>query len=626
MSITQTESVTRSPLAARGAIAWPWLAALIAWTLFLSCYDLGGGAAFEQTDCWVAQTAREMQASGRWLVPQFSGEIRLHKSPGAYWAVMLASKLLGGPVDEVAARLPNALAVVMLVAAVFLFTRSLAGDRAAIFAGFAASSSVLCLYGSHKAASDVGLTALCTVALMCWWVAANSDPSWPWRGALWCMAYLAAGLGMLHKLPMPIIHVALPVACYVVLRRRWSVLASWWHVLGIVLFLLPWVPWVAAILKTEPQAIVRWRTETLDRFTGDLPLAQEQAHWQYYLLYLVPPLFWTVPYTLSLPGAFRRAFTAGESRLRDGLQFMVICFVSQLAFLTLSVGKESRYLMPAIPPLFVLLGCELARFFHTESDVPSRRVRWSVRAVWVFVPMVLLAGLLALRKWAKADQVYSFAQVWPAYLVAVAIFAAGACTAAWLYQRRSGNASFAVLVMTMWAMWLWMWPRLLPMMANQAPSIDAARQIVTRLPADMQAKLKFVGSQDAQLIWYGNLRIPRVLQFMDQVAKEGGKRSQAAEERAVAEAMIRDLASSEPVLLVSPRFYYVRFLREAPAALAAQGQAMPRTYVWLESSVGAKAKRTVVFGNQPPPWPEPEVFTGPAQTNGANPKDVQPGT
>lgn len=41
---------------------WGWFLALVGWTALVCFYDLDGGARFEPTDCWVAQTAREMQA------------------------------------------------------------------------------------------------------------------------------------------------------------------------------------------------------------------------------------------------------------------------------------------------------------------------------------------------------------------------------------------------------------------------------------------------------------------------------------------------------------------------------------------------------------------------------------
>ena len=49
-----------------------WLVALLGWTVLLCFYDLDGGPRFEPIDCWVAQTAREMQDAGDWLVPRFA--------------------------------------------------------------------------------------------------------------------------------------------------------------------------------------------------------------------------------------------------------------------------------------------------------------------------------------------------------------------------------------------------------------------------------------------------------------------------------------------------------------------------------------------------------------------------
>ena len=128
----------RPPLSPTG---WAWFAALIGWSVLVSFYDLPGGAALTTTDCWVAQTSREMLEAGEWIVPRFSGELRLQKSPGAYWATMLISKLRGAPVDEFSVRAPNAVFCVAIVAVVFWLARRIYGERAAVFAGFVTASS-----------------------------------------------------------------------------------------------------------------------------------------------------------------------------------------------------------------------------------------------------------------------------------------------------------------------------------------------------------------------------------------------------------------------------------------------------------------------------------------------------
>ena len=57
----------------------------------------------------VVETAREMLASGDWLLPRLNGELRLQKPPLAYW-LTAASYRASGRVDEFTARLPAALA------------------------------------------------------------------------------------------------------------------------------------------------------------------------------------------------------------------------------------------------------------------------------------------------------------------------------------------------------------------------------------------------------------------------------------------------------------------------------------------------------------------------------------
>ncbi|NUQ51035.1 MAG: hypothetical protein HUU27_14090, partial [Phycisphaerae bacterium] len=99
---------------------------LLAGTTLVCFYDLSGGAGFDPPDAWVAQTAREMSESTDWrgyVVPRFSGETRLQKSPGPYWAVLLASRGLGRPVDEFTARLPTAVLAVGLVAVIYWLAR-----------------------------------------------------------------------------------------------------------------------------------------------------------------------------------------------------------------------------------------------------------------------------------------------------------------------------------------------------------------------------------------------------------------------------------------------------------------------------------------------------------------------
>lgn len=623
MSLSEDQQVTDEPsMPDGGAIASEpalnarrmrpvtriWLIALIGWSLVMAFYHLEGGAEFEPTDCWVGQTAREMKERGAWLVPWFSDEIRLQKSPGPYWAVLLTSLFTQSEIDKAVTRVPNAIGAVILVLTVFWLTWHVAGDRAAIFAGFATASGALFLYWSHRGASDLGLASLCALSLACLWIGTSRCPPGRKQILLWLAGYFVAGLAMLYKMPMPLVCVGLPALVYVGVTWRWRIFASWWHVVGLLLFLLPWLPWVIAILLKEPTALAKWRLEYFYRFTGDLPNVEEQKHWKAYLIYVIPPLVYTLPYTLSLPGAFARTVRDDERVDRDGMLFMLIWFVSLLAFFTASVGKEMRYFLPALPPLYVLLGVELSDFFDSNRDVPHWKARAGAWAVWILVPTGLLGGLIGLGVWQEHDGRFAWGEVWPPYVVGVTLFAIGACVAAWLYQRRRRELSFAALVVTMWVAWIWIWAQLMPILASEAPFINIAHQLRDKLPAEYRPALKAIGSQDSRIIWYSDVRFPRIIDQLDLLEMQGGdKRDIVVEEQLVAEEMIRQLEADDPVLMVASRPHYVRFMIEAPRRLREQGRTMPETHLWMQTAFGKKYKHFIVFGNKKPPWPEPEL-------------------
>jgi len=602
-----------------GAAPWQpttlaWLCALTGWTLVLCFYDLGGGARFEPTDCWVAQTAREMYQGGGWrglLMPVFSGETRMQKSPGPYWAVMLTTWLRGrADVDEVSARIPSAAAAVLLVMTIFWLTRRIAGDRAAIFAGFAASASVLILYWSHRAASDLGLTAFTTIALAALWVAAEQEPPGRKRTALWLIGYLAAGLGMLYKLPMPLAVVGGPALVYVLVKRRWSLLGQRVHLWGLLLFLLPWLPWAIAVLLIEPTGLAKWKVEFWDRFTGDLPNVQGQRAWYYHFIYLVPPIVYCLPFSLSLPRAFWRIFRAPGGTDRNGLHFMLIWFVVLFAFFTAAAGKELRYFLPALPPLFVLLGIELSCFFDPARRANPIRDRIGAWAVWTLVPLGFVGGAFGVYRWYRRvgePEGFAWADVCQPYVVAAVIFTAGAALAAWLYRRRREHAAFATLVGTMWLTWCWVWSAAMPVFVSQRPFLDFAAQLRERITPALRNALRQIGSQDARIIWYSDCRFPRIIDQLELLRRQEHRRSLEREIELVGEEMVRQLSGDAPVLLVASRPHYVDFLVQAPARLAERGQTMPPVHLWLQTRWGPASRHFVIFGNRPPPWPEPHL-------------------
>ncbi len=659
--------------------AWGWLLALLGWTALLCFYDLDGGARFEPIDTWVSQTAREMLAEGDWLTPRFAGETRMQKSPGPYWAVMTTSIALDRPIDELTARVPNAFAALGLVLVVFWLTRRVAGDRAAIFAGFAMASSSFLLYWSHRGASDLGLTFFTTLSLAALWVGHESERPGVKRTLLTMLAYFAAGLGMLYKMPMPLVVCGLPVVVYLLYRADWAQLrwisrlfvfllllgasgaagyfvapqleaplnmvanaahlpnTAWagaavglgaacgfillmlnpwfWrnsligHGAGVLLFFAPWLPWAIAVALNEPAALDKWRVEFLDRYTGDLPNVEGQDDPRFLLMYLTMPLVYCLPYSLSLPMALWRGVRRDVRVSRPGMMFMVLWWSSLLLFFTSSTGKEWRYFLPALPPLFVLLGVELSVFF--DSFIERRKAWLGGIAVCVGVLAGGPAAVWTLhRYWQPVvgePSGFAWQDVWPPVVVVLSILCSGILLSTWLYLARRRSMSFGMLVGTMFGLWLWAWPQVMPIFLSQTEFVDLSRQMRERFNPAMRQDLRWIGSQDPRIIWNSGIAVPRLIDQLDLLERQGGERSLRRETQLYVEEMLRRLRADERVLFVSDINSYMSLMALAPPALAERGESMPPVHLWMAPTTGRLDRYYVIFGNQPRPddWPEP---------------------
>lgn len=582
----------------------PWLAALLGWTLILGFYDLGGGAAFEPIDAWVGQTAREMLASGDWLVPRFSGEIRLNKSPGAYWAVMLTSCAFSRPVDEFCTRFPGGVAgVVMTFAIVWLACRTV-GRRAAIYAGFAAASSIFFLSWTHRGSSDFGLAAICALSLAAFWEG-TLHPHTLKRGLFWMLAYLLAGVGMLYKMPMPLIGVGLPAVLFALLRGRWRVLFSPWHLLGIVLFAAVWAPWAYLMMGESAGSLDRWRIEFIDRFLGEAPNVQGVDPVKEFLVNLLVPLAFTFPFLLSIPAAVFRTLRERTSVSADAAFFLLIWPIAVYGVLLASSGKEVRYFLPALPPIFVMLGLELAVVFDHRIRELFDANRAAIVAIWLLGPIAMASGVWALLKNLAEDDSIGVRELAPWIIAVAALFGLGIVVSAALYWTCRRGSAFGCLVATMWLVFIVAWPTLMPRLITADHARELAGDLL-KLTKEEQAVLRFVGSQDPRVIWYGGIPIPRLVGQEEMQSLLAGRRALDEEERIYAARMIEKLLGDAPILLVIREPDFERFLRLAVNRDPRKEAILGHLNVWIHSGAAdRKSRQFLVLGNRPPSWPPP---------------------
>jgi len=357
----------------------------------------------------------------------------------------------------------------------------------------------------------------------------------------------------------------------------------------------------------------KWRVEYWDRITGALPNVQgQQREWQLYVLYLLMVFVFTAPWSLSVPSAIGRAFQSTHDVNRRGAWFLLIWFFSLLLFFEIAAGKETRYILPLLPPVFVLLGRELSRFFDPSRPTSPTLDKIGVWTVVVGLVAASVPSLLYLRK--KVNElsglgyaVYGWSEIWPPLVTTLVLFGGGAVLCAWLRARRREHAAFGALVAGMWLAWAFAWPALMPVLGTEKPFIDFALQIRDRLTPEQKKALRQVAQQDSRVIWYSDVRYPRVIDQLELLKRQGGKRDQLRERVEIATEMVNGLRSPDLALYVTELESYIVFTEGAGQVLAQRGESLPPYHVWIVGRVGRPDHRMIVFGNQRPPWESPAI-------------------
>jgi len=315
-------------------------AILIALAALLHIGTIGSGDLYSQTEGQYAGAAREMVETHQWLLPTNDGIPRLQKPPLLYWLIIVSFKLFG--INEAAARLPVALAVVASVALIFLIGEKLVD----YWRGFIAGLIYLSFCGTFLLARIVMpeplVSAFIAGAIFC---AVSGYQRRrhrrAWFAAFWiCSAFACLTKGLLG--------VVYPAAILVVLsmfyreaRLRYRALLRWQYVAIFLLIVAPWHLWA------------QWHFPGYFRFLissewwGHLRGLSDETHdykgmpaYQFLLMHLV----WWFPWSIALlPGvvfAWRRVMRPHDINFADAL---LLCWMAVVFVPLLFLGQRQDY-------------------------------------------------------------------------------------------------------------------------------------------------------------------------------------------------------------------------------------------------------------------------------------------
>jgi len=354
-----------------------WLA-FLAWLRPLTLPDEGR----------YAGVAWEMLRSGDLSVPLLDGMPYFHKPPLFYWMAALSMRVFG--LHEWAVRVPSLLIAWAAVAGVYFFVRRHRDALAARMAVLVLATMPLFYGGAQFANLDMAVAGM-----ICLCILAGADTvlrrahGQPWRA----MALTTAACAALAVLAKGLIGIVLPggvLALWLVWRRDGrGLLALLWPP-AILVFAVVGVPWFWLMQERFPGFFHYFFVyQHFQRF-AEAGFNNAQPFW----FYLPVLAGLSLPWSLWSGGVFRKRFWEADDA--GGLRrLMVVWLLVVLVFFSLPASKLVGYIMPALPPLAMLVGEVLrdARQRAATELPPGRLVAVSLSvAALVCVVAVNLAA------------------------------------------------------------------------------------------------------------------------------------------------------------------------------------------------------------------------------------------
>ncbi len=331
-------------------------------------WRLGAAPLLEPDEGRYTEIPREMLASGDFVTPHLDGVLYFEKPPLHYWLTAAAIRLIG--LNEAAVRLWSALFGLSGIWLVFLLARSIGGTRAGIVAAAVLGTSPLYVGLARLATLDMTLSFFLTLTLAGYWFAQSNDAD-PLRERVWWhVTFVSAALAVLAK---GLIGAVIPggiVVLHLLLAGRWRVLRRVPWLTASPLFLVVAVPWHALAAARNPDFLWFYFVhEHVLRFATPIAERQEPV-WYFAGVILAGCLPWS-GLLLSVPRLVEWRRLKAFFAERGDVTFLLLWFGVVFVFFSASRSKLIPYILPALPPLAVLLGVLVEKL--RSGDFPASR-------------------------------------------------------------------------------------------------------------------------------------------------------------------------------------------------------------------------------------------------------------
>jgi 4-amino-4-deoxy-L-arabinose transferase-like glycosyltransferase len=340
---------------------------------------LGAHPLLTPDEAGYTEVSRGMLVNHSFWIPLLNGIPFFDKPPLFYWLQMSAMSVFG--VSEWAARCPTAFLGTVTCLWLYGVGRVLFDRLTGLLSAIVLATSLFYFLMSHYANLDLSVAAFITASLSCF-IIAMQFPKGRKATTLLLLAYFFSGLAVLTKGLIGIVFPAMIVGVWLLLTHQWFLWRRLHLGWGLLIVLLINGPWLFLVQKRHPEF---WHyyfyIQQYSRFLGH-QFNSKQPIWFYGPVILGGMLPWTLFLGQAMIQRVRRMGLRFKEHGND--LFLLLWPLLILIFFSIPASKTLGYILPALPPLAVLVACYLRQ--HWFDPAPSS---------WLFTFVGVLSCLLA---------------------------------------------------------------------------------------------------------------------------------------------------------------------------------------------------------------------------------------
>jgi 4-amino-4-deoxy-L-arabinose transferase-like glycosyltransferase len=317
---------------------------LIALASLVILTSLGNGSLVDWDEAIYAQVAREIIQNGNWVTLSHGYQPYFEKPPLLMWSIVASYKLFG--VNEFSARLPSAIAGILLVYTTYLCGRTIYGSRTGFLAGLILLSCFGFVYQSRNGTTNIPLTLFVFTGFYAHLRLKQGSQKW------WYLLFVSFSLAFMVKFWAGLV---LPAAVFVSIlvdgKLRVTLLTrQFW--LGFLLAAAIILPWHILVYLQNGQVFL---DVYVNRNLMQRTFTTLEGHFGSTLFYLDVLRSYLAPWYFLVPFAIAQGIKEIFSRQKTGgVLIFLVFFVFGLYTFVVNTKLEI-YILPILPAFAILI-------------------------------------------------------------------------------------------------------------------------------------------------------------------------------------------------------------------------------------------------------------------------------